>query len=145
MAERDTTRSGLRLGFTVSIQHRRGLQPGEEFDFSRRLEDYVSERRLSVTGEPLCPRLWSAERSLNAVDQVELIEWLIADPIAPTVLLSPLDHHVNAIADPSTGWFRADVSDAALIPLMWLYSIRRISAEQYLHILGGFVHPVVRH
>ena len=145
MAERDTTRSGLRLGFTVSIQHRRGLHPSAEFDFARRLEDYVSEHGLSMTGAPVCPSLWSAERSLNAIDQVELIEWLIADPIAPTVLLSPLNSRVDVIAGAGTAWLRAEVTDMALIPLAWLYSSHRISAEQYLQILGGFVHPVVRH
>ena len=35
--------------------------------------------------------------------------------------------------------------DMNLIPVTWLYRIHRISADQYLQILGGFVRPAVTH
>jgi hypothetical protein len=61
------------------------------------------------------------------------------------VVLSPLSERIDVVADRGAGWLRADVTDMTLIPLTWLYSIHRISAEQYLQILGGFVRPAVKH
>ena len=145
MAKRDATQPEPLLGFTVWIQPRPGIHPSAESDFARRLDDYLSERRLSMTGAPLCLVLWSEDRSLSAVDQVDLIEWLISDPISPTVVLSPLSGQTHVVADRGAGWLRADVTDMTLIPLTWLYSVRRISAEQYLQILGGFVRPAIKH
>jgi hypothetical protein len=133
------------LGFTAWIQPRPGLHPSAESAFARRLEDYLSERNLSMTGGPLCLVLWSEERNLSAIDQVDFIEWLVNDPIVPTVVLSPLNEHTDGVADRSAGWLRADVMDVNLIPVTWLYRIHRISADQYLQILGGFVRPAVTH
>jgi hypothetical protein len=145
MAKRNENQPEPRLGFTVWIQPRPGIHPSAESAFARRLDDYLSERRLSMAGAPLCLVLWSEERSLGAVDQVDFIEWLISDPISPTVVLSPLSERIDVVADRGAGWLRADVTDMTLIPLTWLYSIHRISAEQYLQILGGFVRPAVKH
>jgi hypothetical protein len=129
----------------VWIQPRPGIHLSAESDFARRLDDYLSELRLSMTGVPLCLVLWSEERSLSATDQVDFIEWLISDPIAPTVVLSPLSECTHVVADRGSAWLRADATDMTLIPLTWLYSIHRISAEQYLQILGGFARPAVKH
>ena len=117
MAKRDANQPEPRLGFTVWIQPRPGIHPSAESAFARRLDDYLSERRLSMTGAPLCLALWSEERSLSAVDQVDFIEWLISDPISPTVVLSPLSERIDVVADRGAGWLRADVTDMTLIPL----------------------------
>ena len=145
MAKRKPTLPEAHLGFTAWIQPRPGLHPSVESAFVRRLEDYLSERSLSMTGGPLCLVLWSQERSLSATDQVDFIEWLVNDPIVPTVVLSPLSERTDVVADRGAGWLRADVMDMNLIPVTWLYRIHRISAEQYLQILGGFVRPAVTH
>lgn len=145
MAKRNATPPELHLGFTAWIQPRPGLHPSAESAFARRLEDYLSERSLSMTGGPLCLVLRSDERSLSAIDQVDFIEWLVNDPIVPTVVLSPLNERTDAVADRRAGWLRADVMDMNLIPVTWLYRIHRISADQYLQILGGFVRPAVTH
>ena len=145
MAKRDAMQPEPCLGFTVWIQPMPGIHPSAESAFARRLDDYLSDRRFSMTGAPLCLVLWSEERSLSAIDQVDFIEWLISDPISPTVVLSPLIERIDVIADRGAGWPRADVTDLTLVPLKWLYSIHRISAEQYLEILGGFVRPAVTH
>lgn len=145
MAKRRTTPPEAHLGFTAWLQPRPGLHPSAESAFARRLEDYLSERSLSMTGGPLCLVLWSGERSLSAIDQVDFIEWLVNDPIVPTVVLSPLNECTDVVADRGVGWLRADVMDINLIPVSWLYRIHRISADQYLQILGGFVRPAVTH
>jgi hypothetical protein len=145
MAKRKTTLPKRNLGFTAWIQPRPGLHPSVESAFVRRLEDYLSERNLSMTGGPLCLVLWSEERSLSATDQVDFIEWLINDPIVPTVVLSPLSERTDVVADRRAGCLRTDVMDMNLIPVTWLYRIHRISADQYLQILGGFVRPAVTH
>lgn len=145
MAKRKSTLPESHLGFTAWIQPRSGLHPSAEFAFSRRLEDYLAERNLSMTGGPLCLVLWSKERSLSAIDQVDFIDWLVNDPIVPTVGLSPLNERTDVVADRRAGWLRADVMDINLIPVTWLYRIHRISADQYLQILGGFVRPALTH
>lgn len=145
MAKRKPTLVEAHLGFTAWIQPRPGLHPSVESAFARRLEDYLSERSLSMTGGPLCLVLWSQDRSLSATDQVDFIEWLVNDPIVPTVVLSPLSERTDVVADRGAGWLRADVMDMNLIPVTWLYRIHRISADQYLQILGGFVRPAVTH
>ena len=145
MTRPNATPPELHLGFTAWIQPRPGLYPSAESAFARRLEDYLAERNLSMTGGPLCLVLWSDERSLSAIDQVDFIEWLVNDPIVPTVVLSPLNERTDAVADRRAGWLRVDVMDMNLIPVTWLYRIHRISADQYLQILGGFVRPAVTH
>ena len=60
-------------------------------------------------------------------------------------MLSPLNEQTHVVADRGAGWLRADVTEMTLVPLTWLYSVHRISAEQYLQILGGFVRPAIKH
>ena len=54
MAKRNATSPELLLGFTAWIHPRPGLHPSSESAFARRLEDYLAERNLSMTGGPLC-------------------------------------------------------------------------------------------
>jgi len=84
-------------------------------------------------------------RSLTATDQVDLIVWLSDDMVPVTVLLSPLSATIDRPAVRDAGCVRADGSDLTLIPLTWLYRCRRITAEMFLQILGGFVRPAVVH
>jgi hypothetical protein len=131
------------LGFTLWIDHRPGLSIAAETEFSRRLEDYLTERELLMNGGPLRALIWSAERSLSATDQVDLLDWLIDDPVVRAVSLSPLSRRLDRPADRDAGALRAGATDLTLIALTLLYRSRRVSAEQYLRILGGFVRPAV--
>lgn len=133
------------MGFTLWVLARPGLSPGEEAAFTRRLEDYMAEHSLLMLGGPLCCVVWSAERSLTASDQVDLIDWLTSDMAPVVVCVSPLSDDLDRPALREAGCVRADSADAALIPLIWLYQLRRITADLFLQILGGFVQPVDAH
>ena len=133
------------LGFTLRILARPGLGPAAEEAFADRLEAYMSEHELFTRGGPLCCVVWCPERSLTATDQVDLIDWLAGDLVPVTVLLSPLSTVLDRPAPSEDGCVRVDGSDLTLIPLTWLYRCRRISAELFLQILGGFVRPAVVH
>jgi hypothetical protein len=121
------------------------MSAAAEAAFARRLDQYTTERQLITDGGPLCSIVWSAERSLTATDQVDLIDWLVSDMVPVTVLISPLSADLERSAARDAGCIRADCSDLTLIPLTRLYRCRRISAEMFLQILGGFVRPLVVH
>lgn len=131
-----------RLGFTVWCELHPGLSPSEEAAFARRIEAYLAERDLQFAGGSLCLAVDSAERSLSPIDQAELLDWLLADPAVCTATISPLVRHRETPALKEAGYLRVGVGDNMLSALTTLYRARRVSAEQYLYILGGFVRPV---
>lgn len=134
-----------RLGFTIRIEPCPGLPPALHAAFERRLEKYLAERELQMNGGPLCALIWSGERSLTATDQVDLLNWLVSQPLVRSVILSPLDRRLDRMADRDAGAIRVDILDTTLIALSLLYRTRRIGAELYLQILGGFVRPAIGH
>ena len=76
--------------FTVWIEPRPGTTFAEQGALARRLEDYGAPRDLLIGGSPLCAVIFAEDRSLTASDQVDLIDWLIDDPIVRAVAVSPL-------------------------------------------------------
>ena len=132
-----------RLGFTVWIEPKTGLTPAEEPAFTRRLDDYMAARHLPFGGAPLRFIVWSPDRSLTPSDQVDLLDWLTDDPAVCTAMVSPLVRRLDQPAGRDDGYLPVRATDTALIGLTPLYRARRVSAEQYIQILGGFIRPAV--
>ena len=132
-----------RLGFTVWIEPKTGMTPAAESAFTRRLDDYMTARDLQFDGAPLRFVVRSPARSLTPIDQVDLLDWLIDDPAMCTATFSPLVRRQDQPADRDDGYLPVRASDTALIGLTPLYRARRVSAEQYIQILGGFIRPAV--
>jgi hypothetical protein len=119
------------------------MTPDAEATFSRRLEDYMVARGLQLVGAPLRAVVWSPDRSLTATDQVDLLDWLIDDPAVQAAMVSPLGRQLGQPAHRDDGYIRVCSTDMALIGLTLLYRARRVGAELYLQILGGYLRPVV--
>ena len=130
-----------RLGFTVWIEPRTGMSPAAQAAFMRRMEDYLDARALQCDGAPLRAMIWSPDHSLSATDQVELLDWLIDDAAVCTASVSPLMRHSAEPASFADGYVLVRVADTAIAALSLLYRARRVSAELYLQILGGFIRP----
>ena len=131
------------LNFTVWIEPRTGLTPAEEFAFTRRLYDYMTARDLQVDGAPLRVVVRSPDRSLTPTDQVDMLDWLMDDPALCTATVSPLMRQLDRPANRDDGYLRVRATDMVLIGLTPLYRARRVNAEQYIEILGGFIRPAV--
>lgn len=130
-----------RLGFTVWIEPRTGMSPAAQAAFMRRMEDYLDARDLQCDGAPLRAVIWSPDHGLSATDQVELLDWLIADAAVCTASVSPLMRHSAEPASIADGYVLVRAADTAIAALSLLYRARRVSAELYLQILGGFIRP----
>jgi hypothetical protein len=126
----------VRLGPSplISAAQRRSLE--------RDLLDQVEALGFELNGDFPAFQVCAPGRSLTADEQVTLLDWLVDRPglVALTVDLP--------------GWARAPgegrvievpVGDLGLIGLTMLHRMRRISAPQYLQILGGFACPTAVH
>lgn len=131
------------LGFTVWIEPKTGMTPAEESAFTRRLDGYMVARYLPFDGAPLRFVVRSPDRSLTPGDQVDLLDWLTDDPAVCTAMVSPLVRRLDQPADRRDGYLLVRATDTALIGLTPLYRARRVSAEQYIQILGEFIRPAV--
>jgi hypothetical protein len=131
--------------FTVWIEPRPGAAIAEQTSFARRLEDYGEARDLLIGGGPLCAVVFAEHRSLSAIDQVDLIDWLIDDPIVRSVAVSPLSTAIDRPASRADGYLRVQATGLTLIGATLLYRNRALSAELYLQLLGGFVRPLTLH
>ena len=125
-------------GFMVRAQVGPGWPYQEHALFMRRWEDYLAERDLFWSGAPGAAVVWSEDRDVEPTDQVDLLLWLLDQPMVRSVSLSQLDERID---DPYTlrelPVVHARFGDLALIPLQWLYRARRIDARQFIEILGG--------
>ena len=133
------------LGFTVWIEARPGVTAVEQNAFLRRLQDYLDDHELQIIGGPLHAVVFAEDRSLTATDQVDLLDWLIDDPLVRTVAVSPLSPRLDQPAGREAGYLSVRATDLTLIGLTLLYRNRSLSAELYLQLLGGFVRPVTVH
>jgi len=131
-----------KLAFALWIEPCIGLPLGAGAQLLRRLHEHAAEHGLQFGGGPSCLLVWSAQRSLNAADQVELLDWLVGDPAVSAVTLGPLTRRP---ADPLGACLRVSVPDITLLGLSLLYRSRRIGAELYLQILAGPVRPALLH
>ena len=118
------------------------MSPAAQAAFMRRMEDYLDARDLQCDGAPLRAVIWSPDHSLSATDQVELLDWLIDDAAVCTASVSPLMRHSAEPASFADGYVLVRAADTAIAALSLLYRARRVSAELYLQILGGFIRPV---
>ena len=127
------------LGFNVWITPFQGTTPAVFAALQRRVEDYLIDRDLHDSGTPLQLVLWSDERSLSATDQVDLLVWLIAQPGIATVEVGPLQAHGRLPGERGTEpVVVARFGDLGLVPMAWLYASSRLSAEQFIQMLGGY-------
>ena len=133
------------LGFTVWIEARPRVTAAEQNAFLRRLQDYADAHDLLLGGGPLAALVFADDRSLTATDQVDLLDWLIDDPLVRTVAVSPLSPRLDQPAGREAGYLSVRATDLTLIGLTLLYRNRSLSAELYLQLLGGFVRPVTVH
>jgi len=133
------------LGFTVWIEARPRVTAVEQNAFMGRLQDYAEAHDLLLGGGPLAALVSSDDRSLTATDQVDLLDWLIDDPLVMAVAVSPLSPRLEQPAGREAGYLSVRATDLTLIGLTLLYRNRSVSAELYLQLLGGFVRPVTVH
>jgi hypothetical protein len=106
------------------------------------LEDYGDERDLVLVGTQLLWTVSSAERSLTETDQVELLDWLIDQPLVGEVVLMPLTGRLDGAASEADGFVNLRRSDLCTVALTLLYRCRRLKPAMYLQVLGGFVRPM---
>jgi hypothetical protein len=133
------TKPEVPRGFSVWITPFQGTSPAEFAALQRRVEDYLIDRDLRDSGTPLQLEVWSDERSLSAVDQVDLLVWLIAQPGIATVEVSPLHAQGKTVAERGTQpVVVARFGDLGLVPMAWLYSSSRLNAAQFIEMLGGY-------
>ena len=132
-------------GFAVLIQPYPGFTLAQMRDLGRRIEDYAEAHELQVDGHHLTYTVSSIERSLTATDQVDLVDWLSGQPGISALRLTPLRERPDAAAADEEAFLRVPACDTVTIGLKLLYRARRISAELYLQILGGFVRSVSVH
>jgi hypothetical protein len=133
-----------RRGFTIGVEVVPGTTLAQARGLERCIEDYADAHELQVSGHHLTYVVSASDRSLTTVDQVDLLDWLIDQPGVRNVRLSPL-----ALGDSPAAWADGFVlvasCDVPVIGLKLLYRCRRVTAEQYLQILGGFVRSLSVH
>jgi hypothetical protein len=132
-----------RLGFSIRIVLRPGVTLTEARQFERAVEDYAQAHGLILEGHQLGFGLQSAERSLTATDQVDVVDWLLDQPSVGQVRLGRLSRRRGAPAGLEDGYIVVQPTDITVIGLTLLYRSQRVSADLYLQILGGFVRPAL--
>jgi hypothetical protein len=134
-----------RRGFAVLIQPFAGFTLHQVRDLERRIEDYGQAHDLEMAGHHLAFAVSSPERSLTATDQVDFVDWLSGQPGICTVRLTPLHEQPEASSAQDGAFLLVAALDSVTMGLKLLYRSRRINAELYLQILGGFVRPASLH
>ena len=132
-------------GFSLLIQPYPGFTMQQLRELERRIEDYAESHELETDGHHLTFTFASSDRSLTATDQVDLVDWLSGHPGISALRLTPLRERPEAPAAEEDGFLIVPACSTVTIGLKLLYRARRISAELYLQILGGFVRPVSVH
>jgi hypothetical protein len=132
----------LHQGFLLQIEPRPGLTLAQARELERHLEDYAEAHELDLGGHHRHRSVQASDRSLSITDQVDLIDWLVDQPGVSVVRISCLSARLDeAEAVWQGGSVQASICDVGLIGLAILYRARRIRADQYLQILGGFMRP----
>lgn len=132
-------------GFAVLIQPYPGFTLQEMRELERCVEDYAEAHELAMEGHHLTFTVSSDERSLTATDLVDLVDWLSGQPGISALRLTPLRDRASLASAEEDGFLIVPACDGVTIGLKLLYRARRISAEMYLQILGGFVRSVHVH
>jgi hypothetical protein len=135
-------------GFLLHIELRPGFTAGAARELERRLEAYAEAHHLELRGHVLTRVVAAEDRGLTATDQVDLLDWLIDQSGINVVRISTLSAGLDsatAHAHWQAGFTQFSACDMGLIGLTILYRARRITAELYLQILGGFQRPAAAH
>lgn len=132
-------------GFAVQIQPYPGFTLQQMRELERRIEDYAEAHELQLEGHHLTFAVSSAERSMTPTDQVDLVDWLTGQHGISALRLTPLRERPDTPVAEEDGFLLVPAFDAVTMGLKLLYRARRISAELYLQILGGFVRSVSSH
>jgi hypothetical protein len=132
-------------GFSVFIQTCPGFTLHQMRELERRVEDYADAHEIEIAGHHLTYTVSSPERSLSATDQVDLVDWLTGQPGISAMRLTPLRDWPHTSTPEEDAFLIVPACDTVTIGLKLLYRARRISAEMYLQILGGFVRSVHVH
>ena len=135
-------RSEPRFGFSVRIEPRPGLTNREGRRLLQSLDEYFEAHGLAAEGTQLQWRVYSDERSLSEVDQVDLLDWLVDQPGISEVLLMPLTTRRDRQGVLQDGFVALRTSELWVVGLTLLYRCRRLTPALYLQVLGGFVRPV---
>jgi hypothetical protein len=136
------------LGFFVQIEPRVGFTVAEANHLDRGLQDYAEAHDLDLGDEKLVLIVSADDRSLTATDQVNFMDWLMSQPGISVVRVSTLTvklEKTDAQSVWQAGVAHVSVGDLGAIGLSVLYRARRITADLYLQILGGFVRPTIVH
>ena len=136
------------LGFFVHIEPRPGFTLAEGRALDRGIQDYAEDHQLELGGDQLVQIVSAQHRSLSVTDQVDFIDWLIDRPGVSVVRISTLTAKLDRSDEQlvwQTGAARISVCDLGVIGLTILYRARRITADLYLQILGGFMRPAAVH
>jgi hypothetical protein len=133
--------SDARLGFTLWLETAPERPSAQEIELQRCLKNFARDHGLVLHGGLFCSVVRGAERSLGLCDQVALIHWLVSQPLVCTVMVSPLSPKPDA-ARPGDGAPTVHNPNVLTMALKILYQMQRITPQQYVQILGGYVRPV---
>lgn len=136
------------LGFLLQLEPRPGFTMAQARQLDRAIEDYAEAHELDLGGSQLVQIVSAEDRSLTVTDQVDFMDWLIDQPGISCVRVSTLTSKLD-ISDARSVWqagaAHVSVCDLGVIGLTILYRARRITADLYLQILGGFMRPALVH
>lgn len=136
------------LGFLLQIEPRPGFTMAEARQLDRAVQDYAEAHEFDLGGGQLVLVVSAEDRSLTVTDQIDFMDWLIDQPGISCVRVSTLTSKLDA-SDARSVWqsgaAHLSVCDLGVIGLTILYRARRITADLYLQILGGFMRPALVH
>lgn len=128
--------------FQMLIRMLPNIAPRQELVFEQQLARYLQERELFSDGTPLAMTIRSDSRELTVTDQVGLMAWVMLwAPVATVKIGQPIA--ASADFDSSDGGhgavvsFQASRCDLALPPVLQLYRLGRLRAQQVAEVLAA--------
>ncbi len=131
--------SAAPLGFTLWLETAPERTSAHEIELQRCLKNYARDHGLALQGGLFSSKVRGAGRSLGLCDQVALIHWLVSQPLVCTVMVSPLSPKLDMEARPGDGALTVHNPNVLTMALKVLYQSQRITPQQYVQILGGYV------
>jgi hypothetical protein len=124
------------IGFRVEVRVRRGASHREEAAFARWLDEDLDEHDLQHSGGPLLMWITRPDGEISATDQVDLMCRLTSHWMCVGLRLGD----IGPLAG-EHGYVDVDPHTLTYICLVLLYRSHRMSAQEMLSALGGFVTP----
>lgn len=128
---------GAGAAFTLELDAAPGTPLSRVRDLERAIEDYAEAYDLEMRGTQLRFLVQALGRPTTAEDQVALMDWLVDRPGLRRIRVGAL----RRTAAGHGAYLQVASGDMAVIGVTLLYRLGRLTAEQYLQILGGFVRP----